>query len=106
MTEFPIRETENKRFHLNEFGRAVGGKERDKQFVFVVKDRRTNEIARSEPVTAAELRIAERGRGDYDNNKFHQKDFFKRDDETGTPQPHSAIARRVPWAWLKYPLAS
>ncbi len=94
--EFEVRETSTGRFHLAGFGAEYGGSDRDESFIFVVRDRHGCEVARSLPCTARQLSIAERGRRDYDANRFHQSDFFKRD-AGGGPIPHSAIARRARW---------
>ena len=96
--EFEVRETSTGRFHLVGFGAEYGGTDRDESFIFVVRDRQGCEVARSLPYTARQLSIAERGRRDYDADRFHQSDFFKRD-AGGGPIAHSAIARRARWTF-------
>ena len=96
MREFEVRETPTGRFHLTDFGVECGGTSRDESFIFVVRDQHGCEVAHSLPATARQLSIAERGTRDYDANRFHQTDFFKKD-AGGVPVPHSAIARRAQW---------
>ena len=96
--EFEVRETSAGRFHLNRFGVKCGGPDRDESFIFIVRDGDDGEVARSLPTTARKLSIAGRGRRDYDANRLHQTDFFKRD-AGGHPIPHSAIARRCQWTF-------
>ncbi|MCY4384586.1 MAG: hypothetical protein OXE44_15725 [Nitrospinae bacterium] len=98
MREFEVRETRNGRFHLSNFGVRCGGTDRNESFIFVVRDRHGNEVARSSPTTARELSIAERGTRDYDANRYHLTDFFKMD---AGPVPHSALARRLQWTFRR-----
>lgn len=96
--EFEVVETSTGRFHLAGFGVNCGGTDRNESFVFVVRDRYGREMARSLPATARQLLIAERGRREYDANRFHQTDFFKRAAD-GRPVPDSAVARRCRWTF-------
>jgi len=91
-----IRESASGRFHLAGFGISIGGANRRRVFVVIVLDRGGNIIMKSHPTTALDLGIAARGRGDYDNDNFHQADIVVRD-RTGAVVPHSAIGRRIPW---------
>lgn len=96
--EFEVMETSTGRFHLAGFGVDCGGTDRNESFVFVVRDGYGREVARSLPTTARQLLIAERGRRDYDANRFRQTDFFKRA-TGGRPVPDSAIAGRCRWTF-------
>ena len=91
-----VRETRTGRFHLSNFGVTTGGSDRTQPFIIIVQDARGHVIAESDVVTAASLGIADRGREDYDCDKFRQRDFFVRDPHN-TVKPASPIARRVPW---------
>ena len=95
--EFVVKETSSGRFHLAGFGVTCGGMDRATPFVLVVQDQRGREIGRSHPTTAQELGIAERGRGDYDLDKFHRTDFLK---VVGGRLVPSAQARRAAWSSL------
>lgn len=93
---FEVKENENGKTHLQNFGVRIGGVDRRSPFVFRVFDAKEELIAESLPVTAHDLGIAARGRMDYDRNKFHQSHFFQ------DGQPHSAIGRRIRWKFPTY----
>ncbi|NOJ90185.1 hypothetical protein HNV26_31965 [Myxococcus xanthus] len=94
-----IRETGTGRFHLSQMGKTIGGSERDVPFRFQVVDASGGVIAESSEETARGLGIAERGRRDYDADKYHQTDFMKWECGQGLV-PFQALARRVRhWAY-------
>ena len=97
--EFIVKENTNGRFHLSDFGISIGGPTREKLFIILVKDVDDNLLARSRPVSAKVLGIANRGTMDYNRDSFFQRDFFVyKDGEIAVP--FSAIARRTPWEVL------
>jgi hypothetical protein len=95
-----VRETDTGRFHLAQFGQSIGGPNRDKPFRFEVFSADGELLAQSGKVTAKELGIAERGRGDYDADRYHQTDFLIWE-EGERLVPHRAPAKRVP-KWIFY----
>jgi len=89
-----VRETSTGRFHLSQFGRAIGGPDREAPFRFQVLDAAGEPLAESGEVTAKELGIAERGRCDYDADNYHQTDFVMWEEGQGLV-PYQALAKRV-----------
>lgn len=97
---FDIEENDKGKFHFKDFGQSTGGSDRDLPFIIRVFDKSSKAlVARSEPVTAKDLGIGESGRRDYDLDNYRQYDFFVK--VQSQVIPNSAIALRVPWAYLR-----
>jgi len=93
---FAIKENDAGNFHFDHFGSKVGGDRRDVPVVFIVLDAEGKLIAKStKAYTAKDLNIADKGRQDYDNNKYHNSHFFVRKDNRVVP--NSALARYIEW---------
>jgi hypothetical protein len=83
---FDVIENGKGRYHLSKFGIATGGNDRKRPFRIRIIDRNGQVIRVSEVTTAADLGIANAGRGDYDKNLYRIIDF-----------PNSAVANHVVW---------
>ncbi len=92
--EFDVVENSCGRFHLRSFGERVGGPDRDKPFVFVVRNAEGEEVDRSSVVTVDALKIGALGRRDYDKNEYRITDFMILTSD-GAPLPNSLVAQRA-----------
>lgn len=92
---FVIEENSKGNFHLGNFGASTGGIDRNRPFVFLVLGKNGEKLAVSEVVSAKGLRIAERGRGDYDTDCYRQSHFFRKT-RTGI-SPSSPLALKMKW---------